>query len=87
MTPDSEAEKAAREFANKWRKESHEKIWKGLAKGELLIDSYSDKIAEAFSAGQAHERERIIAWWREKTKDEFWTARDLLQEFLKEQAE
>lgn len=44
--------------------------------------------AEAHLAGQAHgekrERERIIAWWQEKTKQEFWTARDLLAEFLKE---
>jgi hypothetical protein len=81
VTPDSEAEKAAKSWADGYwavhaeppRADRGSIHWKSSRSAHL--------------AGQAHERERIIAWWREKTKDEFWTARDLLQEFLKEQAE
>lgn len=81
MTPDSEAEKAAREYAdNRYRPACSPNIdgrWR----------THKDDFLAGFLSGQVYERERIIAWWREKTKDEFWTARDLLQEFLKEQAE
>lgn len=72
----TESEQAAREWVAGWS-------WDGAS--YLRLDDFA---VRAHSAGQAHgekrERERTIAWWQEKTKQEFWTARDLLVEFLKE---